>query len=244
MYLSLTNILLPKMIKYLQLPFLFDVQKMQNEVINLGNENWKLHFQTNHYKGNWSALLLRSIDGDIKNGFIAQEADAAIYKDTLLLEKSDYLKKTLESFKCDLLSVRLLNLTAGTQILPHKDVDLCFEEGIVRLHIPIFTSFAIDFFVQDEKIVLNEGECWYMNLNLLHSVHNKSKHDRIHLVIDAIVNDWIKELFSSTKIKNKKEIADIPKHTKEEQKEIIVHLRKMQSNVANKLADEMEANLH
>jgi hypothetical protein len=232
------------MIKYLQLPFYFDVQKMQDEVQLLGDTYWKLHFQVKHYVGDWSAIPLRSIGGDINNGFISPIEGAMQYQDTNLLNKCIYLKEVLQQFKCKLLAVRLLKLTVGTQILPHKDADLCYEEGLVRLHIPIITSNEIDFFVQDEKMNLQEGECWYMNLNLLHSVHNKSNKDRVHLVIDAEVNNWITEMFASPSIKNKKEIANIPKHTNPEIKEMILHLRNMQTDVGNKLADEMEKQLH
>lgn len=90
-------------------------------------------------------------------------------------------------------------------------------------------------------MILNEGECWYMNFNLPHSLHNKSKMDRVHLVIDANVNSWVQQLFLSAEIKNKKEIADPPKHTKEEQLQIMAHLRNMNTEISIKLADEIEA---
>ena len=35
------------------------------------------------------------------------------------------------------------------------------------------------------------GETWYVNVNLPHSVENLGATDRVHLVIDAVVNDWI-----------------------------------------------------
>jgi hypothetical protein len=34
------------------------------------------------------------------------------------------------------------------------------------------------------------GECWYINANLPHSVSNLGGTDRIHLVMDWVVNDW------------------------------------------------------
>jgi len=37
-----------------------------------------------------------------------------------------------------------------------------------------------------------------MNFNLLHRVSNNGDADRIHLVIDAGVNDWVKEYFYGT----------------------------------------------
>jgi mannose-6-phosphate isomerase-like protein (cupin superfamily) len=231
------------MIKYLQLPFTFDVQKMQDELLQLGNQLWKLHFQVKHYEGDWSAILLRSINGDVNNGFISPTEDA-FYADTILLDECAYFKEILHQFKCPLLSVRLLKLSAGTQIHEHKDADLNFEEGLVRFHIPVITNADVDFYLDKEKMVLQQGECWYMNFNLPHSLHNKSNSDRIHLVIDAEVNDWVKDLFSSPQVTNKKEIAETPKHSKEELQEIILHLRKLNTEVANKMADDMEHQLN
>jgi mannose-6-phosphate isomerase-like protein (cupin superfamily) len=231
------------MIQYLQLPYRFDVVRMQQETKQLGDDLWKLHFQVKHYDGNWSAILLRSINGDINNGFISPVEGAAQYADTVLLQQSVYLKEVLETFKCPLLSVRLLKLSAGTQIHEHKDADLCFEEGLVRFHIPVCTNEAVEFYLNKERMYLSEGDCWYMNFNLPHALHNKSNTDRIHLVIDAEVNDWVKELFRSFRIKNRKDIADIPKHTKETQLEIIMHLRKMNTPASLQLADELENQL-
>jgi len=229
------------MIQYLQLPYQFDVKKMQEETLLLGNAYWKLHFQVKHYAGEWSAIPLRSIRGEVDNGFISP-VETDVYDDTILLNDCPYLQQVLKTFKCPLLAVRLLKLAAGAQIHEHKDADLCYEEGLVRFHIPVFTNKEVEFYLQGEQMHLQEGECWYMNFNLPHSLHNKSNTDRIHLVIDAKVNEWVKTLFDSSEIKNKKEIADIPKHTKEEQWEIIAHLRNMNTDVSNKLADEMEEN--
>ncbi len=230
------------MIKYLQLPYHFDIKKMQEEVSLLGNQLWKLHFQVKHYEGEWSAIPLRSINGEINNNFISPIEDAKQYADTPLLKECPYLQEVLNTFKCDLMAVRLLKLSAGTQIHEHKDADLCFEEGLLRFHIPVITHAAVEFFLDKERMVLQEGECWYMNFNLPHSLHNKSNVDRIHLVIDAVANDWVSNLFNAPEIAHKKEIAG-GKNVYDDatKKEIIFQLRAMGTEVSNKLADEMEA---
>jgi hypothetical protein len=230
------------MIKYLLLPFQFDAKRLQEETLQLGKAYWKLHFQVNHYEGEWSAIPLRSINGDAGNGFISPvETDE--YKDTILLKGCSYIQEVLKTFECPLLSVRLLKLAAGAQVHEHKDRDLCYEEGLVRFHIPVFTNKDVEFILQEEQMHLQEGECWYMNFNLPHSLHNKSNNDRVHLVIDARVNEWAQHLFTSPEIKNKKEIADVPKHSREEQLLIIAQLREMNTETGNRLADEMEVAL-
>ncbi|HEX4877392.1 MAG TPA: aspartyl/asparaginyl beta-hydroxylase domain-containing protein [Chitinophagaceae bacterium] len=233
------------MIKYLQLPFYFDVQQMQEELMQLQDKQWPLHYQTRHFEGEWSALALRSIDGTAANPIISPLEDAA-YHDTELLQRSPYYQEVLKKFECPLLSVRLLKLSTGSVIKEHTDAELCFESGLARFHIPISTNDAVEFFLQGESIHLKEGECWYCNFNMPHSLANKGDTDRIHLVIDATVNEWIKELFSSDAVINKKEIDDpappgMDEHTK---RETIRHLRMMNTATSNQLADEMENSLH
>lgn len=231
------------MIKYLQLPFLFDAKKMQQETLQLGLQYWKLHFQVKHYNGEWSAIPLRSINGDVTNGFISPVEGASQYKDTVLLKDCPYITEVLGHFKCTLLSVRLLKLTAGTRIHEHKDADLCVEEGLVRFHIPVITNTAIEFYLDKEKMVLQEGQCWYMNFNLPHSLYNGSDTDRIHLVIDAEVNDWVKDLFNSPDILNKKETAGGRNvYDDATKKEMIFRLREMNTAISHQLADDMERN--
>ena len=230
------------MIKYLQLPFEFDVAKLQTAVLALNEASWQLHFQVKHYNGNWSAIPLRSIRGEANNGLISPAGEDE-YADTIFLKQSPYLQFILNQFKCNLLSVRLLKLGAGTIIHEHKDRGLCVEEGLLRIHIPIFTNKDVAFLLDGEQLFLEEGTCWYCNFNLPHSLHNKSSVDRIHLVIDAHVNDWVHEQFSSTLVKNKKEGSDAPIHSNEELLQIIYHLKRQNTQVALQLALQMESQL-
>ena len=225
------------MIKYLQLPFHFDVQKMQEELQQMDSRAWKLHYQKLDYDGDWSAIPLRSINGDAGNIFVSPESNPQ-YRDTVFLDNSVYFKQVLSSFRCPLLAVRLLKLDAGAVIKEHKDAELCFEMGEIRIHIPVVTNNEVEFYLDKERMKVKEGECWYMNFNLLHSVINKSKTPRIHLVVDAKVNDWVKELFSQPAI-HKKEM-DEPDYYKDSKEKIIARLRQLNTETANRLANDME----
>jgi hypothetical protein len=44
---------------------------------------------------------------------------------------------------------------------------------------------------------MREGECWYVNFNLAHAVENRGASDRVHLVIDGLVNDWVRTVFDT-----------------------------------------------
>ena len=38
-----------------------------------------------------------------------------------------------------------------------------------------------------------EGECWYHNFNLPHSVENRGDVERLHLTLDCMVDAWLRE---------------------------------------------------
>ncbi|NOT50052.1 MAG: aspartyl/asparaginyl beta-hydroxylase domain-containing protein [Chitinophagaceae bacterium] len=228
------------MIKYLQLPFHFDASLMQQEIRLLEKTNWQLHYQVKHYEGEWSALPLRSTSGKADD-IIISPVDGAAYHDTELLQQCPYLKEILSFFHCPLLAVRLLKLNAGAVIKEHRDAELYFEKGEIRIHIPVKTNDRVEFYLDNERILLKEGECWYMNFNLPHRISNNSKEERIHLVIDAMANDWVKELFAQPGLV-KKEIAD-PQMDAATQQQVIAQLRSLNTETASRLADEMEKGL-
>ncbi len=231
------------MLKYLQLPFHFDAEKMHQEVLHVQAAVWQEHYQKLQYEGEWTALSLRSTTGEAGNIIISPQENAT-YQDTELLAQCPYLKEVLQTFKCPLMAVRLLKLDAGALIKAHRDADLCYEKGEIRLHIPIITHADVEFHLDEEPMQLKAGECWYMNFNLMHRIHNKSGVNRIHLVIDAKLNDWVTSVFESPEIIIKKEIEDIPTtHDEATSKQMILLLREMNTETSNKLADGLEKEL-
>lgn len=227
-------------IKYIRLPFRFDILQMQQEVKALSANYWQLHYQTMHYDGNWSAIPLRSVGGMADNIIISPN-DNDEYKDTIFLKQNNYLSEVLSTFKAPLQAVRLLKLDAGAVIKEHRDAELSYEHGSIRIHIPIATNDEVEFYLNKERMKLGEGECWYLNFNLPHYIINNSKEERIHLVIDALVNDWVKELFEHQAVV-KKEIEN-PGYDNDTKQSIIAQLRLLNTETGNRLADEMEASL-
>ena len=63
----------------------------------------------------------------------------------------------------------------------------------MRLHIPVITNPEMEFVLNLVRVVMNEGECWYLNVNQPHRVANRGATDRIHLVIDCVVNNWLRD---------------------------------------------------
>lgn len=232
-----------QIIKYLQLPFHFDAGLLQREVDALSALQWLPHYQVKHYEGEWSAIPLRSIAGKVDDIMIAP-TDNGDYRDTIFLESSTYIKEVLQTFQCPLQAVRLLKLNAGSIIREHRDAELNFEKGEIRLHIPVLTHADVEFFLDKERMDLKEGECWYMNFNLPHAISNKSKINRVHLVIDALVNDWVKDIFTGTTCPVKKEIEDTSGvYDEATKKQMIAAFREMNTAVSNKMADDLENSL-
>ena len=213
---------------------------LQQQTDALAAMHWLPHYQVKHYEGEWSAIPLRSIAGKIDDIIISPTSNRD-YRDTIFLDNSPYLQKVLQAFKCPLQAVRLLKLNAGSIIKEHRDAELNFEKGEIRFHIPVLTHADVEFFLDKERMNLKEGECWYMNFNLPHAINNKSNINRIHLVIDAVVNDWAKEIFTSTACPVKKEIEDTAgMYDEATKKQMIMLFREMNTAVSNKMADELE----
>jgi len=179
----------------LKLPFNFDPERLKQDLNIISNGKWTPHFNTGYYQGEWSGVALRSIGGEA-NALYPDPASPVAFTDTPMLAHCDYIQGVLASFKCEMESVRFLKLAAGSKIREHKDYKLSLEDGMIRIHIPIITDPRIDFFVNNHKVVMNEGECWYINFNLPHRVHNYSDIDRVHLVIDCVVNDWVRSIIA------------------------------------------------
>ncbi|MEX6688789.1 aspartyl/asparaginyl beta-hydroxylase domain-containing protein [Danxiaibacter flavus] len=185
-----------------------DIQAIQKEVMQLSSD-WQLHLNIKDYAGSWSALSLRSPGGKANNIIPQLLSDTQVFEDTPLMTQCPAIQKVIAGLECPVCSVRLLNLTSGSVIKPHKDADLAFEKGEARLHIPIFTNEKVLFYSEDELVPMREGECWYLNANLIHSVENNSNSDRIHLVIDCMVNDWLKDIFDNAEKSEKEDVENI-----------------------------------
>jgi hypothetical protein len=175
-----------------KLPVLFSSKKMKKDLAILDNDEWIAHFVKNNYQGKWSIIPLRASKGEthpIRMSY--SDPSQSEFVDTYFLKKMRYLPQVLSWFKCPLKSVRLMKLSAGSIIKKHTDLDLSAEYGEARLHIPIITNEDVHFYINDTEVNMAEGECWYLRLSDPHNVDNKSYEDRIHLVIDVVVNEWL-----------------------------------------------------
>jgi hypothetical protein len=171
----------------------FDATRLQADLAGLVATDYVPHFNTRYYQGDWSVVPLRSIGGRADQIYPDPTKKNA-FADTPLLARCPYVREVLAAFPCPQQAVRFLRLKAGSVIKEHTDLDLGFEDGEVRLHLPVHTNPAVVFMLGGQRVIMHEGECWYNNFNLPHSVENRGATDRIHLVIDCEVNDWLRAL--------------------------------------------------
>lgn len=179
-----------------KLPLHFDAKRLHADLASLEQSDWIEHFVTQNYSGSWSVLPLRALAGETHPvRMIYSDPGCKDFVPTPFLDRAPYFKEVLDAFACPLLAVRLMKLSAGSAIKEHRDHDLDYEQGVVRLHIPVVTNRKVKFYLNDSRVVMQEGECWYLRLSDPHRVVNGGKTDRVHLVIDAEVNQWLDKMF-------------------------------------------------
>lgn len=180
-----------------KLPLKFDPSLMKRDLESLAQVSWINHFVTQNYEGDWSVIPLRGPTGaEHPVMMIYSDPSCSNFSDTPFLKVCPYFSQVLSQFHCSLYSVRLMKLTSGSNIKEHSDNDLSLEDGFVRLHIPVVTHPELIFTLNQKRVQMSEGECWYLRLSDPHSVSNQTPVDRVHLVIDAKVNNWLRDLCS------------------------------------------------
>jgi hypothetical protein len=177
----------------LKLPFEFDAAPLQEDLNLILAAEFVPHFNTEYYNGDWSVVPFRSVGGRADHIYPDPTAKNA-FADTPLLGRCPHVQAVLAAFPCPQQAVRFLRLKAGSVIKEHRDHKLSFEDGEVRLHIPVITNPNVEFHLDGYRVKMNEGECWYHNFNLPHHIANRGETDRVHLVLDCVVNDWLREV--------------------------------------------------
>src|SRR5687767_13330698 len=124
---------------YVKLPFLFDAALLQNDLTKVAADEWLRHFNQSNYEGDWSVAALRSNGGRTKQIY-PDPHSTDDFADTEILDRCPYVREVLSKLECEKEAVRFMLLGAGARIKEHKDYFMGFEDGVVRLHIPVVTN--------------------------------------------------------------------------------------------------------
>jgi hypothetical protein len=177
---------------HVKLPFQFDAARLKQELAQVTEDEWLRHFNQSNYEGNWSVAALRSNGGKTKQIY-PDPHSTEDFEDTAILARCAYVREVLETIRCEKEAVRFMLLGAGARIKEHKDYFMGFDEGVIRLHIPVQTNRQVEFYLAGERVPMQAGELWYLDFSQKHRVENNSQEDRVHLVMDCKVNDWLME---------------------------------------------------
>lgn len=179
----------------LRLAMMIDPAPLVAEAEALPPEAWTRHFVPDNYRGDWDVAPLRAPAG--ANHPIMQITSppgCTDWEETEHLKASPAIAALLAQFECPLAAVRLMRLGPGSEIREHRDHDLSADCGVARLHVPLTTNPKVEFLVNRRAVHMQPGECWYLRLADPHAVINQGQTARVHLVIDAEVNEWLAEL--------------------------------------------------
>lgn len=179
----------------IQLPFHFDVEKMREEITALELSEY------NYY----SVIPMRSpayqVDASIPMPPPTDDyADGSWtdWLDTKYMKKCPYIRSVVDTFSehTTVNLVRILRLGPGEIVKEHTDPTLAIQvpKSMIRLTVPIWSGDEVDFYLNDEVVEMQPGECWYLRLSDPHRVENHGTTDRINLTIDMIPNEWLTKL--------------------------------------------------
>ncbi len=215
----------------LPVDFSSSFETMRAEAEALSADCWQNHFNADYHDGGWQGASLRAVGGDAARLYIDPESQTSIV-DTPLMARCPAIAAALAQFSCPLRAVRLLRLLPGSVIREHRDYDLRFEDGAARLHIPLTTNPAVEFYVDQQRVIMAAGECWYLNLSLPHRVANRGDTARVHLVIDCEAGDWLRDLIAMGDAPERASTVDSGLERFERFRQIVFADRELQARLA------------
>ncbi len=115
-------------------------------------------------------------------------------RETPMMERFPIMAKVLQEFKCPVKMMVYYNMLPGAKIHPHRDTSGALELGYLRFHVPVRTNPQVEFLVDDVAVRMQEGQLWALNTSPRHSVSNLGNSDRVHLVLEVEVNQWVKSV--------------------------------------------------
>ena len=174
----------------LKLPFKFDAAIIKEEIAQFSKSDYyDIYNSSVTLKTLWAKHLIEPF---------GTPDTIPVFKPNEALKKCPYILSILETFKCDKETFRIHTLDPNANIKPHRDAGYSFEQGKTRIHIPIETNEEVQLLLNDTPVKMNPGETWYCNFSIKHEVQNNSSKPRTHLIMDCMVNDWLKDIFDKS----------------------------------------------
>ena len=170
-----------------RLPVTVDLPLLLQALAAIDEQAWRGHFNSDYFTGDWSGVaLISSADAltELSPGQAASVPRAPWLRD-------ERWQRGLHALSLEIVSARLLRLGPGGRIHEHRDYDLDGPQADLRLHIPLLSPPAVDFWLEDRRVPMAVGECWFLDLARAHRVDNRDASARIHLVLDCRPTAWV-----------------------------------------------------
>lgn len=169
-----------------RLPLVIDPVPMLAALADLDDTLWQPHFNRDYYQGDWSGVGLITTDSQV----------ALVHGEGPAIKRQPWLDdprwaRGLAGLKVEIRNARLLRLGPHSHIREHRDYDLGGPDADMRLHVPLLAPEEVDFMLEDQRVPMRAGECWFLDLYRPHSVNNHGDRPRIHLVIDCRPGPWV-----------------------------------------------------
>lgn len=169
-----------------RLPLMIEVDPLRAALADIDEALWQAHFNRDYYQGDWSGVALIAPDSQV----------ALAHGDGPPIKRQPWLndprwEQGLRGLEVEIRSVRLLRLGGASHIREHRDYDLGGADADMRLHVPLLAPEEVDFMLEDQRVPMRTGECWFLDLYRRHSVNNHGDSPRIHLVIDCRPGPWL-----------------------------------------------------
>ena len=175
---------------------------------------------TNHYsnynsKGSWSALSLRGYRPDptfitkpieMNKKWKAENTGCLEWEieDTPLRKDFPEIETLMDLLPGEKHRIRLMKLkSGGGELKRHTDLvdpDQGLSDGkLARIHIPVVTNKDVIFNNWDwdgnaPDVKMQFGEAWYLDVRKPHRALNGGTDDRIHIVVDVVSNEELRNL--------------------------------------------------
>ena len=172
-----------------RLPVAVDLPLLLQALMAIGEDEWRGHFNSAYYTGDWSGVALISAADALTE--LAPGRGEPLLRGPWLRDVR--WQQGLRDLPLEIVSARLLRLGPGGQIHEHRDYDLGESDADLRLHIPLLSPPQVDFLLDGQRMPMAAGECWFLDLSRPHRVDNRDTRTRIHLVLDCRPGPWLEQ---------------------------------------------------
>ena len=162
--------------EFYKLPLRFDVKRLNDEISQFTESDWRGHPQG--HAGN-TAISLLAVGGDHTN-----DSPKGPMRPTRYMERTPYLRQVLATFGAVFGRTRLMRIAGEADANAHVDTNYYWLNR-VRVHVPIVTFPEVQYVCNGKSVHMAAGESWIFNTWRMHNSINPTSHPRIHFVADT-----------------------------------------------------------